>query len=347
MNARLSRLLLALILFAPLIGCGGEDVTSYTAPSDADPGTGPVRVLAAIIPVGEDTWFVKLAGRNDIVEMVEPGFRSLIGSLDFPKGGDPSMKWTVPKGWKEDRTKDRSMPDRVATLTPLGVGKPEITITKLGAGAAPVKPNVDRWRRLDLGLYAITPRALEKVVREQKVGGRTITIVDLRGPGGKGMMPSPRDPREMREKRPPRTAPPKYKVPDGWKEVNPTSRIVVAAFEVSDGKEPAVLNVTPLSRPMPGGLTLNVNRWRKDDLKLPPLSAAEVEQMKFPTIQVAGLEAKMLDLEGTEKRSLIVWFERGDATWFFKLLGPKKLVGSQKSKFEEFMKSVQFSGGAE
>ena len=33
--------------------------------------------------------------------------------------------------------------------------------------------------------------------------------------------------------------------------------------------------------------------------------------------------------------------------WFFKFIGPTKLVGSQKAKFEEFMKSVQFPGGAE
>ena len=69
--------------------------------------------------------------------------------------------------------------------------------------------------------------------------------------------------------------------------------------------------------------------------------------MKFPTIKVSGIEAKMIDLEGKEKRALVVWFERGGTTWFFKLVGPTKLVGSQKTKFEEFMKSVQFTGGAE
>ena len=56
---------------------------------------------------------------------------------------------------------------------------------------------------------------------------------------------------------------------------------------------------------------------------------------------------KLIDLEGKEKRALVVWFERGGTTWFFKMVGPTKLVGSQKAKFEEFMKSVQFPGGGE
>jgi len=57
--------------------------------------------------------------------------------------------------------------------------------------AAAVKPNVDRWRRLDLGLPAITPRALTKVVRERKIKDHTITVVDLRGPGRAAPTPQP------------------------------------------------------------------------------------------------------------------------------------------------------------
>ena len=346
MNATLSRWSVALILSAPLLGCAKEDVSSYSAPNDADPGTGSVRVLAAIIPVNEDTYFIKLTGRNDIVEAVEPEFRQMILKLEFPevkKAGDPSLKWETPKGWKEDRTK----PNREATFTPPGMSKPEITITKLGEMAAAVKPNVDRWRRLDLGLPSITPRALERVASEQEVRGRTLTVVDMRGPGGKGMTPTfAGHPPTQKEKRPVGKSPLKYKVPEGWKDVGGTSSLVVAALSVTDGNESARLTVTPLNGSMPGGLTGNVNRWRQE-VGLQSLGAAEVDKMKFPTIRVGGDDAKMLDLEGKTDRSLVVWFERGGTSWFFKMRGPTKLVGSQKAKFEEFMKSVQFPGGAE
>ena len=346
MNSGLSRLLLALMLSAPLIGCGGDDVSSYTAPSDADPGTGPVRVLAAIVPVGEDTWFVKLTGRNDIVELVEPGFRQILDSLDFPqKAGEPSMTWTTPKGWKEDRTK----PNRVATLTLENMPQPEMTITKLGEGAAMVKPNVDRWRRLDLGLFAITPRALEKVITQKDIKGHKVTIVDMRGPGGKSPMSPPRghpDVPKGNRPQPQGKAPLKYKAPEGWKESGNPSGLTVVSMTVTEGGATAQLKVTPLNGSMPGGLTGNVTRWRQE-VALPPIEAAEVEKMRFPTIQVGGVEAKMIDLEGKDKRSLVVWFERAGTTWFFKFIGPSKVVGSQKAKFEEFMKSVQFPGGAE
>ncbi len=350
MNAVLSRRFVALMLLAPLIGCAGEDVSSYTAPNDADPGTGSVRVLAAIVPAGDDAWFIKLTGQNNIVEMVEPGFRELIRDLQFPevkKADDLSIQWKTPKGWKEDRLKVPTATGLVSKLTLIGMAKPEMTISKLPASAT-LKSNIDRWRRLDLGLPAITPRALERVVSEQEVQGRTIKVVDMRGPGGKGMSPTdPGHPPMQKEKRPVGKAPLKYKVPEGWRETASSSGMTVATLSVTDGKDTAQLKVTPLRGSMPGGLTGNVNRWRTDDAKLPALSEAEVERLKFPTIPVAGIEAKMLDLEGKERRALVVWFERGGTTWFFKMVGPAKLVGSQKAKFEEFMKSVQFPGGGE
>ena len=148
-------------------------------------------------------------------------------------------------------------------------------------------------------------------------------------------------------KRPQGKAPLTYKVPDGWRNAPDPSGITVALFTVSEGRETALLKITPLNGSLPGGLTENVNRWRRDDVKLPALSPAEVEKLTFPTMQVAGIEAKTLDLQGPTLRSLVVWFERGGTTWFFKFIGPTKLVGGQKSKFEEFMKSVQFPGGAE
>ena len=349
MNAVLSRRFVALMLLAPLIGCAGEDVSSYTAPNDTDPGTGPVRVLVAIIPAGDDAWFIKLTGRNDIVEMVEPGFRELIRDLQFPevkKADDLSIQWKTPKGWKEDRLKVPTATGLVSKLTLIGMAKPEMTISKLPASAI-LKSNIDRWRRLDLGLPAITPRALEKVVSEQEVQGRTIKVVDMRGPGGKGMPPTdPGHPPMQKEKRPQGKSPLKYKVPEGWRETRPTSMIAIAALVASDGKESAQILISPLGKNLPGGLKGNLDRWR-GEVGLPSVPAAEVEKMKFLTIKVAGIEAKMLDSEGKEKRSLIVWFERGETTWFFKMVGPAKLVGSQKAKFEEFMKSVQFPGGAE
>ncbi|MFO0880174.1 MAG: hypothetical protein U0840_22730 [Gemmataceae bacterium] len=343
MKSRLARLTLRVVVTAAVLlslaGCQADEISSYSVPRSGDDiGSGNTRLLVAVVPAGESTWFFKLVGRHDIIEMVEPAFVQLVNSFQASDKLREEVGWKVPPNWKEDRENK----NRVATLRPEGIGRPEIAISRLD-GKAALKPNVDRWRRIDLGLGPISGRALPRVVTTKKVGPLEVTLVDMRGPGverpdasrmappaGMGAGPKTRPP--SREK------PIKYQVPAGWKEVE-GSAIAAAAFSMGEGEQTARLLVTPLNGAMPGGLLANVNRWRQE-VGLGALGDIDLPKLQARPITVAGVEARYLDLTGPGARSLVVWLETDGRTWFFKLRGPNNVVEANKDKFESFLKSV-------
>ena len=95
-----------------------------------------------------------------------------------------------------------------------------------------------------------------------------------------------------------------------------------------------------------GGLAANVNRWRAQ-LKLEALQEEEALKALRP-IRVGGLPGHSLDVTGPDvpdkpaTRIRVVMVKRADQTWFFKLMGPEKLVGEQAEAFDGFIKSVRF-----
>ncbi|MFM7149518.1 MAG: hypothetical protein ACKO23_06715 [Gemmataceae bacterium] len=337
--------LFPLLLAGILSGCERDEIRTYTVERTGEnPETGNVRLLAAMTVSGGDTWFFKLVGRKDIVEMVEPAFQSLVDSLQETEKDGKTLTWKVPTNWKEDRD-NRA---RVATLRPEGVGQPEIAISKLPAAAAVLKPNLDRWRRNDLGLGPIRSRAIAQVSRDKQVGPLKVTLVDMRGPGVSKATPSPMQGTGMPSGKAgppptPKASPLKYKLPPGWQESQGGSAIVAASFTVEDNGKSARVLVTPLSGSMPGGLLANVNRWRQE-VELPPLANdQELAKQDIRKIRVDGQESSYLYLPGKANGSLVAWLERDGTTWFFKLRGPREVVEKQKSPFESFLQSLTFS----
>jgi hypothetical protein len=342
MNRHLRRVFCQLLLGSLLLllaSCEKDDIRSYTAPRPPDDiGTGRVRLLAAIVPAGDDVWFVKLVGREDIVGMVEPTYLKLLDSIEVKAKADPSLTWKTPDKWKEDR----GNPNRVATLSPEGVGKPEIILSKLPAAGGQLKPNVDRWRRVDLGLGPISGRFLSKVASKRKVGGVEIDLVDMRGPG----VDRPATPKASPLAPPQRSGRLKYRTPPGWREAPPSSLLVAASLSVSEGDRTAKVRVTPLPGSMPGGLLANVNRWR-DDVGLPHIGEDELKQLIIRTVKVGDSKASLIELDGKGQRSLVAWLEHKGTTWFFKFLGSAGVVTKQRDAFFSFLESVTFTGAAD
>lgn len=142
-----------------------------------------------------------------------------------------------------------------------------------------------------------------------------------------------------------------YQTPAGWKKrgIDPR-QLYVAAFRVTKDGKTAEVTVTPLDG-RGGGLLANVNRWRKRDLQLEPITEAELGQ-HVHTLRVADQDASYLDLSGPESagahrpRVLAVIAPRDDKTWFFKMIGPADLVGAQKAAFEAFVQSFTFGAPA-
>jgi hypothetical protein len=328
------------LLLVPLAGCQKDEVQTYTVPHEVEARSAPtarVRLLAAIVPAGNGAWFFKLVAREDIVKVTEDTFQTLVRSVTFADG-EPSIRWKVPAGWKSQD----GPPPRFATLRPEGVAGVEITISKLGNGE--VKPNVDRWRRLDLGLGPVDDNDLGKYTKTIQVDGRDITLVDMTGPGvrkkGRGAM--------MGKGAPPGPLPLTYKAPAGWEETGPYVKQgirVLTSFQVAEGGRRAEVTVLPLGGPT-GSEIENVNRWR-GQVGLGPITGEQFARDRPRKVEVAGLTGIYADLTGPRQRMLLVVLEKGKQKWYFKMLGDAELVGRHKGAFEKFVQSVKFTGAAD
>jgi hypothetical protein len=127
--------------------------------------------------------------------------------------------------------------------------------------------------------------------------------------------------------------------PVGWTVDASPAAMSAASFTISDGSQAASLTITPL-----GGtqdLLANINRWRRQ-VGLGPLSdLAESPPVPF---EVDGRPGSLVDIVGTERRTLAVISTRGATTWFYKLSGPTRLVADQRSAFEAFLSTIRLPG---
>jgi len=49
------------------------------------------------------------------------------------------------------------------------------------------------------------------------------------------------------------------------------------------------------------------------------------------------------DIVGKEARTIAAWTRRDGRVWFFKMTGPSAAVEKEKSKFFDFVRSIQFN----
>jgi len=168
-------MLLASAAVLLLSGCGEEEeIRSYTAPKSK-----PLhRMIAAIVPREEKTWFFKMAGDNDAVAELRPKFFGLMRSLTFQSG---RPQWTLPPGWKEEPGADI----RYATLLPPVSGDVEISVTQLPSGdnlTGYLAANVNRWRRQMVMSPIRSKRELDSVTVKQPLpAGGTWYYVEMEG----------------------------------------------------------------------------------------------------------------------------------------------------------------------
>jgi hypothetical protein len=62
-------------------GCRRDEIRAYSVPKEPKE---KVRLLAAIIPQKDQTWFVKLMGPADNVEAQRESFLKFVRSIRFP-----------------------------------------------------------------------------------------------------------------------------------------------------------------------------------------------------------------------------------------------------------------------
>lgn len=336
---------LPLLAAGLLAGCGEDDIRRYQVrrlePVKPQGKAGTFRpnqrLLAAIVPGSDKTWFFKLVGPLELVNAQSETFDAFVRSVHFHD--DNEIDWSVPDGW-------RRRPGSATRFATFQIGPEanpiELTVVALGREAGSLLDNVNRWRE-QLGMPAISEPDLAALIRELKTDHFTATIVDITTPAGPIDTPPSPGPAATNPSAGDRPML-KYNVPAGWSEI-PASGMRAAAFQMGEGTKRAELTVIPLGGGA-GGLVPNVERWR-GQIGLGSTGADEIRKNLRP-LEVAGQQAQLVELVGPESagssRQAILGavLERGEQTWFFKLMGPADVVAQQKTAFEEFMKSVRF-----
>ncbi len=346
--------------------------TNETSAVSSSSEAKPKRLIAAIWPGSKRTWFFKLMGPPEEVALQQKAFDQFIQSVELDAEGPNGIDWTLPEGWKEKESSGSSM--RYATLVIGSEPNPlEVTVTPLGPEASKVLPNVNRWRR-QIGLSPVGKGDVKELVEKKEIGGETVTIVDMTGPGSRnsGMAPFASsgassggsiDP-SRKSSAPQGGVDPRnnsgsamatgeeddskidFTVPEGW-EPNPGgSAMRTASFQVVQDGQKCDISVISLTGKA-GGLLANVNRWRRQ-IGLKPVSQSELDEVT-QELQLAGRSATYVDLKPSNQgsdgdtRILAAVTRHGGQSWFFKLRGPSSLVASQKSAFKRFVKSVTFN----
>ena len=128
----------------------------------------------------------------------------------------------------------------------------------------------------------------------------------------------------------------KWKTPEGWTEVPPSSMRYASFKAGSDGK----IDISVVTFPGEGGSDAdNVNRWRRQ-IGLPPMSPAAVASQVTP---LKGADSTFtVDIAGADARTIVAWTRRDGHVWFFKTTGPGAAVEKEKSNFVKFVESIRF-----
>jgi hypothetical protein len=315
-----------------LPGCQKDEIEHYAVAKEKP----ELRMLGAIIPHGNRTWFIKLRGPAYVIDDYQDEFHGFLRSIRFTEDAKKPIAWKVPEGWTEEG--GRGMRYATLRLGPKDAPQ-ELTVIPLGKEASSVLANINRWRG-ELGLREVAATDLPKITSQVKLGRVKATIVDMKGPGARNNgMQTPR----MRQ--PPSRPSVDYRTPKEWKKLKDPGQLRLAAFQVEEGDNVAEVGVAAFPG-RAGGLLLNVNRWRRQ-VDLGPVATADQLRKDLREMQVAGEPAVYLDLIGPaggngRKRILGVMTVQDDYSWFFTMKGPADLVEQQKPAFEAFLKSVRF-----
>jgi hypothetical protein len=139
----------------------------------------------------------------------------------------------------------------------------------------------------------------------------------------------------------------KWKSPATW-ETQPLSNLINKGYyrlpEISGSQPELTISAYPGTA---GGLTANVNRWRRQ-IGLPELEAAELEK-EIGSLDVSGQTLRVCELvgnrpDGTATFVLGAVLSLPEETWFFKMTGQAPALEASRTIFREFIQSLEIGG---
>jgi hypothetical protein len=332
---------------AATLGCQTPDeIQHYQVPREPR-----VRMLGAILPHGDRTWFIRMTGLDQELEGRKAEFRKFVESFRFDVKDGAPVVWAAPADWRNQEVPpNKRMLGQYAAFR---VGRqegtgPEVTVSQLGrkGQAGSVSANVNRWRG-QLGLPTLEEAELEKATQRVKIGDDVATLLDMtgRGPylvvrpapggpvgphGGAGG-PAPAEPGVA------------YQMPDGWRKV-PNRPLSLATFRVGEGKREAEVTATVLNEAA-GGVPRAVADWR-EQVGLP--RAADADLLKdVRTLDLGSVKASYVEVVGPERSGerlavLGALVTRPGELLSFRMKGPADVVAAQRANFEAFLRSLRF-----
>lgn len=365
MSAHSFRRVVLCALVASMVGCDNVDpIVTYRVPTEipAELQAGQDRMLAAMVPSGDQVWFFKVTGPESAVASIESGFRDFVQGIMFD-GGSPVLD-DLPAGWKRGGEK----PMRFASIDVDTPGKQlDISVSNLARQDdydGFVAMNVNRWRG-QLSLAESTDKWAQGKAMEVAAADGPAVWVDLVGSGGGGSpMMAPGSPPFAGTGSPP-TPPPgpvpptstaastdqpdprlSFDTPDGWRPGR-MSTMRMAAFDVGPEDAPAEITVIPAG----GDLRGNVARWigqvRGDvppdevvDAAMAAATDVDVDGRPGKRFFLAGEEAAKDDDNATAIDATIVPID-GGMSLFIKMTGPNNVVADEADRIATFLASLK------
>src|SRR5262245_32017108 len=83
-----------------VLGCQNDEIQRYQVPKPERPA---LRMLAAMIPRGDRTWFFKAVGPAEQIGAQKEAFDQFLASVRFTDKADAPVTWTVPADWHEEK----------------------------------------------------------------------------------------------------------------------------------------------------------------------------------------------------------------------------------------------------
>lgn len=330
-------------------------------PEDADGNPLPLddRMLTALIPHGDNAWFVKLSGPKANIAPHVDAFQAFVKSFKFAASPTAEPQWQLTSDWvaeKPDPAAQRDSMSPVYAIVTIGKTNPplEIRISSLPLEKMDldsyILPNVNRWRR-QLSLPALVMPLMKKEMQKLTIAdGSTAYYFDMLGKlqaaGMPGAQPMAGHPPIATNTPAPKANGPvasdfdefKFTTPAGW-QAAANDQFSQAAFEVGEGPDKVRVTFSALGAAA-NDLTSNVNRWRAQ-VDLPPQNGAAL-QASVDKMEIGGAPGSYVELIGPTDAIIGAIVLHDNKTWFLKLRGPKAAAQAQQTNFRELLKSIRF-----
>ena len=132
-------------------------------------------------------------------------------------------------------------------------------------------------------------------------------------------------------------AQPFWEAPAHW-EVKPLGQLRKGSFSVK-GEDEGEVDISVLVFPgNVGGTLANVNRWA-EQAGLPAFQSLP----HLKRMGIDGYEGMIVDLHGQYQSIYGVIIEMPTCSWYFKMIGPDKMIEAEKANFQAFLGSVRFN----